>query len=63
MPEAKKFNKDLIAGFESVKETISAVRTVRKDKEIPNKEKLELLIRSDKDNYDAEFLPVISKIV
>ena len=62
MPEAKKFNKDLIASFESVKETISAVRTVRKDKDIPNKEKLDLLIRSDKDSFDIEFLPVISKL-
>jgi valyl-tRNA synthetase len=62
MPEAKKFNKDLIASFESVKETISAVRTVRKNKDIPNKEKLNLLVRSDKDSFDSEFLPVISKL-
>ena len=32
MPEAKKFNKDLVNNFESVKETISAIRTVRKNK-------------------------------
>ena len=62
MPEAKKFNKELIADFESVKETVSAVRTVRKEKGIPNKEKLELLIRADKDSYDAELLPVIVKM-
>ena len=47
MPEAKKFNKEIDCRFESVKETISAVRTVRKEKEIPNREKLELLIRSE----------------
>jgi valyl-tRNA synthetase len=62
MPEAKKFNKGLIAGFESVKETISAVRTVRKDQGILIKEKLELLIRSDKDSSDTRFLPVIMKL-
>jgi len=62
MPEAKKFNKDLIADFESVKETISAVRTVRKEKDIPNKEKLRLLIRSDKDSFDSEILPVVNKL-
>ena len=44
MPEAKKFNKGLITDFDSLKETISAVRTVRKEKDIPNKEKLKLLI-------------------
>ncbi len=62
MPEAKKFNKDLVNNFESVKETISAIRTVRKNKNVPNKEKLELIIRSDKDSSDIEFLPVISKL-
>jgi len=62
MPEAKRFNKELVAGFEYIKEIISAVRTVRKDKNIPNKEKAELLIRSDKDSFDAEFLSVISKL-
>jgi len=30
MPESKRFNKELVARFESVKETISAIRTVRK---------------------------------
>ncbi|MCX6325347.1 MAG: valine--tRNA ligase [Bacteroidia bacterium] len=62
MPEANKFNKVVIAGFESVKETISAIRTVRKNKDIPNREKLELLIRSDKESFDIEFLPVIRKL-
>jgi valyl-tRNA synthetase len=62
MPEAKKFNKELITSFESVKEIISAVRTVRKDQGITVKEKFELLIRSDKDSYDTRFLPVIMKL-
>lgn len=62
MPEVNKFNKGLITSFESVKETISAVRTVRKDKNIPYKEKLELLILSDMDNICADFLPVIVKL-
>lgn len=62
IPETKKVSKDLIARFESVKETISAVRTVRKNKDIPNKEKLELQIRSERKDYDTEFLSVISKL-
>ncbi len=62
MPETKKFNKDLVARFELVKETISALRTVRKVKEIPNKDQLELLVRSDKNSFDLEFLPAISKL-
>jgi valyl-tRNA synthetase len=62
MPEARKFHKELLADFESVKAIVSAVRTVRKDKGIPNKDKLELLIRHDKDSYDVELLPVIVKM-
>jgi valyl-tRNA synthetase len=62
IPETKKFNKDLIKNFEAVKETISAVRTIRKDKDIPYKEKLNLLIRSEEDNFNTEFLPVIIKL-
>ncbi|MGD0753712.1 MAG: valine--tRNA ligase [Bacteroidales bacterium] len=62
MPEAKKFNKEIISRFESVKEIISAIRTVRKDKEIQNRDKIELLILRDKDNYDTEFLTVVNKL-
>jgi valyl-tRNA synthetase len=62
MPEAKKFRKDLIGRFEDVKETVSAIRTVRKNKNIPNKEQLILRVRSDKDNYDQELLPVIIRM-
>jgi valyl-tRNA synthetase len=62
LPEAKKYRKELVTGFESVKETISAVRTVRKEKDLPNKEKLDLFILSDEENQVAGFLPVISKL-
>jgi valyl-tRNA synthetase len=62
LPEAKSFDNDLINRFESVKESISAVRTVRKEKDIPNKEKLELFILSDNKNIIGGFLPVISKL-
>jgi len=62
MPEASKFNIQMVESFESVKETISAIRTVRKSKDIPNKEKIELLVRSDKYEFDTVFLPVISKL-
>ena len=62
MPEAKKYNKDIVTSFESVKETITAVRSIRKDKNIPNREKVELLIRSEKNVSDIDFLPVIGKL-
>jgi valyl-tRNA synthetase len=61
MPEHKKFNKALVGRFDTVKEVISAIRTVRKEKEIAVKEKLELHIRAGSD-YDRHFLPVIVKL-
>jgi valyl-tRNA synthetase len=62
IPEAKKFNKEIIVRFELVKETISAIRTVKKNKDIINRDKIRLLIFSDKNRYDTEFLTVISKL-
>jgi len=35
---------------------------VRKSKDIPNKDKIELLVRSEKDAFDIHFLPVVSKL-
>jgi len=62
LPEVKRYKKDLISGFEPVKELISAVRTLRKEKEIPIREKLELMIRTDNGASDSGFLPVVSKL-
>jgi valyl-tRNA synthetase len=62
LPEAKKYNKELIADFESVKETVSAVRTVRRNKGIPARDKLDLLIRADENSYDTDLLPVVVKM-
>jgi valyl-tRNA synthetase len=62
MPEAKRFNKEMLASFESIKETVSAVRTVRKEKDIPNREPLELMILGDSKDHDNSFMPVIAKL-
>jgi valyl-tRNA synthetase len=62
IPESGKFNRELLGDFEEVKETISAVRTVRKNNGIPARDKLELLIRADEHSFDARFLPVIIKL-
>ena len=62
MPESKKYKKELLARFEVVKETVTAIRSVRKEREIPNKDKLVLCIRSDKNWVDRDFIPVIIKL-
>jgi valyl-tRNA synthetase len=62
MPELKKYDKDLITRFEVIKETVSLIRTVRKERNIPNKEKLVLCIRNNENLFDNELLSVIIKI-
>jgi valyl-tRNA synthetase len=62
LPELSEYNKEMIEGFESIKETISAIRALRKSKDIPNRETLELLIRENPENFKKEFLPIILKL-
>jgi valyl-tRNA synthetase len=62
MPRVKKFDKDFIARFEPFKETITAIRAVRKEKQILARNPVELIIKTDKKSYDIEFLPVIKKL-
>jgi valyl-tRNA synthetase len=62
MPEARKYNKELLADFEMVRETVSAVRTIRKEKGIQTREKLELMIKTGDNSLNRDFLPVIIKL-
>jgi valyl-tRNA synthetase len=62
LPEAGKFNKEIIDSFEIIKETVSAIRTVRKDRDIRNREKIELHIREGKNIIGRGLLPVVSKL-
>ena len=59
MPKAKQVDEKLIASFEKVKEIIAGVRTIRLQKNIPNKETLSLQITgAHATDYDA----VINKL-
>jgi len=44
------------------KEIISNVRAIRKDKQLPLKDSLELAIKAENNGFDMEFLPVIKKL-
>jgi valyl-tRNA synthetase len=55
-PEIKPFNAQLIADFENTIEVISGIRTIRKDKNIPFKDSIDLkVVNSDKSStyFDA----------
>ena len=60
MPEAEEIENDVIAKFEDVKEIITKIRAIRKEKNIPQKEKLTLNVRSNSD-YNDYFNRVIIK--
>ena len=46
MPKAQAFDAQLIERFELMKETIAGVRTIRQEKNIPQKDKLKLFVSS-----------------
>jgi valyl-tRNA synthetase len=62
MPHARKYSKELAARFETAKETVTAIRAIRKEKQILNRDEVELLVRCRKEDYDNELLPVIEKL-
>jgi len=62
MPKVRKYDKELVSRFENVKETVTAIRAVRKEKQILSREALGLAIRTERNSYDASFLPVIVKL-
>jgi valyl-tRNA synthetase len=62
MPKIRKYDKDLVAKFEIVKETVTAIRSVRKEKQILNRDSVALSVRADRNSYDSRFLPVIIKL-
>ncbi len=59
MPKEVSFSNDLIDTFEKVKEIIAGVRTIRLQKNIPNKEELSLDVIGQ---YNTDFDTVISKM-
>lgn len=62
MPEPGKFNSGLISGFEAVKETVTAIRSLRKEKNIPAAEKITLYAKSADSFPGEEFFPVIIRL-
>ena len=59
MPKANTVNEKLMDDFEKTKEIIAGIRTIRLQKNIPNKESLQLQIIGD---HNADFDAVISKL-
>ncbi len=53
LPKAMHVDADMLAGFELTKEVVANIRTVRKEKNIPQKEKLTMSVIKHEKYYDA----------
>ena len=61
MPRAEAFDEKVLARFELMQEAVSAIRNIRKQKNLAQKEALEVKVILD-ENYPAEFEPVLIKL-
>jgi valyl-tRNA synthetase len=61
MPVSKPYDQKIIDAFTRASEIILGIRNVRKDKNIPNKETIELKVKSG-ESADCLFYPVVAKM-
>ena len=61
-PSTKKFDAVVLKAGEQMKEIVTAIRNIRKDKNIPFKEPLHLVVKDINGQYDHHFEPVIQKL-
>ena len=59
MPAVEQFDLHLVESFEKIKEVITSIRNIRKDKELGNKDELELKVNGE---FPEEFSPLIQKM-
>ena len=62
LPKVEKYDTGLLAAFENVKEAISGIRKIRTDKNIAQKDTLELKIQQGDKGFEAQFNSVVIKM-
>ena len=61
IPQGNGFDKKVIEGFDRAENIIVGIRNVRKDKNIPQKESIELMVKEG-DLAQSDYYPVVSKL-
>jgi valyl-tRNA synthetase len=61
-PKSEKFDSGLLQSFENVKEVISGIRKIKLEKNIPQREEVLLKVKTNEQNFDTYFNPVIKKL-
>ncbi len=62
LPKAKKYDSKLLATFEDVKEAVSGIRKIRKEKNIAFKDAIELFAQKGDKGFDPKFNSIIIKL-
>ncbi len=62
MPEPGTYNLKMLNRFEKTKETVSAIRTIRKENNLPAKEWLSLYVKEEEKVYDNRFGEILRKL-
>jgi len=61
MPQAQKASKNVIKAFEAAEQLVIGVRKIRREKNIPNKESITLLVQKGK-MENGKFYPVVARL-
>ncbi len=62
MPKPQPIDNKMIAGFDFAKEVITQIRTIRKEKNLSYKNKLNLLYKDESNSYNTDFETVITRL-
>src|SRR5690554_211260 len=62
LPAVTSYDADLLIAFENVKDTISGIRKIRTDKNIPNKDALQLKVQRGDKGYEEKYNSVVVKL-
>jgi valyl-tRNA synthetase len=62
LPQPFDFDADLLTAFEDVKEAVSGIRKIRKEKNIAFKDAIELSVQKGDKGFDARFNSILVKL-
>ena len=62
IPAPGKVDQHVLKDFEDLKETVTAIRYIRKNQHIPDREKIKLRVKDANNNYKNIFEPVLQKL-
>ncbi|MBN1951807.1 MAG: valine--tRNA ligase [Bacteroidales bacterium] len=62
MPEIETYKQSILENFEETKEVITAIRKIRQEKALPQKDMLHLRITAKEGAFNREFLPLVHKL-